>query len=74
MPNSLKQRSPRWMLRRLERHERRRTKSASAPRQSVVAVASLVDGYCALLGPAANDDAAGGALRPQGPPLALVRG
>jgi hypothetical protein len=74
MSSSLTQRSRRWMLRRLERHERRRLKAAAPPQPRVLAAASLVDGYCELLGPAANDDAVGRSRRPQGPPLALIHG
>jgi hypothetical protein len=65
-------RSRRWMQRRLERQERRRAKSLPPPRPCLLAVASLVDSYCAILGPPGNDDERLATRRPRRPPLAVV--
>ena len=72
--STLEDRSRRWMLRRLERQARRRLKAAPPrPRPRLLAVASLIDGYCEILGPAGNDDDLGPTRRPSRPSLAVVR-
>jgi hypothetical protein len=71
MSGPVEHRPQRWLLRRLERRERRRLRAAKPPVLRVVAVASVVDGYCELLGPAGNDDVRPAAGRAR-PALSLV--
>ena len=74
MTGPVAHRSRRWLLRRLERQERRREKPARPLQPRLLAVASLIDGYCEILGPVANDDGRASSRRRSGPPLAVVRG
>lgn len=74
MTSPVAHRSSRWMLRRLERQAHRRAKAPSPVQPRLLAVASLVDGYCEILGPVANDDGLASSRRRPGPPLAVVRG
>lgn len=74
MFDEAQRRTRRWQMRRLERQERRRSRAVAPPTPQLLAAVSVVDGYCAILGPVSNDDDPAPAPRRDGRPLALVRG